>query len=413
MEAAQVVLVIDDSRPIREVLARRLTREGFEVLTADSGIAGLDSVSSYPVSLVLLDLELPDLSGLDVLHELRESFSLVDLPVFMISSNDEPKQMAHAIQQGANDYFAKPLQFELLLAKIRQQFSLRPQWVSPAGTVREKITLKIGDTVAHFRLLEVLGEGGLGRVFGALDTRLMRNVALKVITNELAESRTLERFFLEARAAAVVDHPGVVRMYELGFQPVRYLAMELVRGQSLHQYAKRGLSVEQAVDLVRQLLDALSAVHTQGIVHRDLKPANMMVDEQGRLKLMDFGLAMTDSLDPSHIGWNEQVGTPQYMAPECVAKGLGNVDQASDLFAVGILLYQLLTGQLPFYGESNAEIFEAILQEEPAPPSSVNPEVPRWLDQVCARALAKKKLARFPDARSFAAALAERGSPAA
>lgn len=405
----QVILVIDDSRPIREVLARRLTREGFEVMTAESGVAGLNCLSSHPASLVLLDLELPDLSGLDVLHEIRESHSLVDLPVFMISSNDEPKQMAEAIDQGANDFFPKPLQFELVLAKIRQQFSLRPQWASLGGLVRRKVTLNVGDSVAHFRLRGVLGEGGLGKVFEALDTRLMRKVALKVITNELAESRTLERFFLEARAAAAVDHPGVVRMYELGLEPVRYLAMELLRGEPLHQYAKGGVTVWKAVDLVAQLLDALAAVHLEGIVHRDLKPANMIVDPAGRLKLMDFGLAMTASLDPSHTGWNEQVGTPHYMAPECVAKGWGEVDASTDLFAVGIILYQLLTGGLPFYGEDNAELFQAILEDEPAVPSSVNAEVPQWLDQICLKALAKAKAERFADARSFGAALVEQG----
>jgi serine/threonine-protein kinase len=397
-----MLLVVDDNRISRELMHRRLIREGHEVVVAECGNSTLESIALHPIELILLDLNMPDMSGLDVLETLRRRFTAIELPIIMISSSDDVPTMVRSIDQGCNDYFTKPVQFDLLFAKIRHLLRLRPRAMvldpqqdipldMPAGYTT-------GERVAHYWLEGSLGKGGMGEVFRAQDTRLLRQVALKIIADEPKPGQALQRFITEARALARVDHPGVVKIYEIGLQPCRFLAMELIEGRLLSETLKRIADIPSIVRLFIQLLEALEAIHLEGVVHRDLKPHNVMVTLDGTLKIMDFGLARTHELDP--MSGDSIYGTPHYMAPEAFNPALGHVDAQSDLFAVAVMLYECLHGDHPFPAKNLGELIMALGNHDPEP---LDVSVELWL--AIQRGMRREKKLRFATAREFAQAL--------
>lgn len=414
--SSDLLLVVDDNKPSREVLARRLQREGYEVIMAENGTIALEMLANHPVTLMLLDLDMPDLSGLEVIDRARVQFPLSQLPIVMVSATTDSPKMAHAIDRGANDFLTKPVSFEIMLAKIRQYLRMRvkgPVHVPPTLKETESGRLLIDPSmihmVAHYKLHERLGKGGAGSVYRATDTRLLREVALKIVSGGSGGKAAHERFLTEGRAVARIDHPGVVRIHEMGLTPCRFIAMELIHGETLAEYADGGISVSQACDLVLQLLDALRAVHAKGVIHRDLKPANIMVTSDGRIKVFDFGLAHTGEVDPASLTMDGMCGTPLYMSPEHISDAFGIVDEQSDLFAVAAILYELLTGYPPFLAQSVEELLKAITTTVPDSPRKLRPEVPDGLQRACLKGLSKHKSDRYPDADAFAQALRETG----
>jgi Tol biopolymer transport system component/predicted Ser/Thr protein kinase len=249
----------------------------------------------------------------------------------------------------------------------------------------------IGETIAHYRITAKLGEGGMGEVYRATDTRLDRDVAIKI-----AKEQFSERFEREAHAVAALNHPHICHLYDVG---PNYLVMELVEGAPL----KGPLSLDKAIEYAGQILDALDAAHKKGITHRDLKPANILVTRQG-IKLLDFGLAkQTAPLQETDVtraltGKGQILGTLQYMSPEQLQGK--EVDARSDLFSFGCVLYEMLTGKRAFEGQNPASVIAAILEREPAPL-----EVARPLDRVVRRSLAKDPDQRFQTARDLKAAM--------
>jgi len=266
----------------------------------------------------------------------------------------------------------------------------------------------VGRTLGPYRILESLGSGGMGQVYVAEDTRLDRRVALKVLPPEMAEHpEKLARFHREAKAVAQLSHPGIVTLLtplqeEDG---VRFLTMELVEGETLSKsIPARGFPMERFLSLAIGLTDAVSAAHRQGILHRDLKPENVMLTPDGRLKVLDFGLAKLrfDSPDEGDKTTRETqsvtqdgriVGTVAYMSPE-QAQGLP-VDHRSDIFALGILLYEMATGERPFRGNTNLSVLSSILKDTPRPASELRDEVPKPLARMIQRALEKRPEDRY------------------
>jgi serine/threonine-protein kinase len=267
-----------------------------------------------------------------------------------------------------------------------------------------KKTTKIG----RYKILGELGRGAMGIVYKAEDPNLDRVVALKtiIIANDAdgaAEYR--KRFFLEAKAAGKLNHPNVVTTFDCGdHDGMAYLAMELVEGTDLRtRLTSDGVTPLEAVDIVRQVAEGLAYAHERGVVHRDIKPANIMIDEQGRAKLMDFGLARMRLAD--HKTTTGMVlGTPRYMSPEQIAGE--PVDARSDIFSLGIVLYEALTGTRLFSGEGIEQVQHSIMNVEPVPPTRVTPGIPAMLDFVVARALKRDPKVRYQDAREFAGDLA-------
>jgi len=392
-----MLLVVDDNKENRTHLARRLARDGYQVLTAESGALALETLELQPVALVLLDLQMPDMDGLEVLEHIRSTHDENQLPVLMVSANTDTTTKVAAMDRGANDYLHKPVEYDFLLAKVRQTLRSRESGNhgAPPPPTAPASELQVGDDLAHYKLEGLLGQGGMGRVFRARDQKLLREVALKVMTGQM-EKVARQRFLNEARAVARVSHPNVITIYEISEQPIPYLAMELVEGKELDDVTgNRPVDVATGVRWAIQIAEALRAVHQGGILHRDLKPSNIMVTQDGRIKVMDFGLAKIAELDQKLTKTGDIWGTPQFMSPEHFDPNFGEVDAQSDLFALSGILYQLLTGRPPFQSASMAALIYEILSKQPAPVQDLRAEIPLSLSQICQRGLAKNKSERY------------------
>jgi serine/threonine protein kinase/Tfp pilus assembly protein PilF len=269
--------------------------------------------------------------------------------------------------------------------------------------------LAIGTRLGTYEILGPLGSGGMGEVYRAKDLRLGREVAVKVLPTDVASSaERLARFEHEARTVAGLNHPNIVTLYSVeDVDGVRFLTMELVEGQTLSTLvAPGGLPLPRLLALVIPLAEALATAHERGVVHRDLKPGNVMVTREGRVKVLDFGLAKLVAADTTvHVGVTtaaslsgegQILGTTAYMAPEQL-KG-ETVDARSDLFAMGIIIYELATGRSPFPGGSVAEISSAILRDTPQPLSQIRPDLPPDLERIVGRCLEKQTRNRIQSA---------------
>jgi serine/threonine protein kinase/tetratricopeptide (TPR) repeat protein len=273
----------------------------------------------------------------------------------------------------------------------------------------------IGKTLSHFRVLSKLGEGGMGVVYRAEDIELQRPVALKVLRPEfVGREERRARFIQEARTAAQVTHPNVAHVYEIGeAEGETFIAMELVEGESLRSIVNgRPLAVEKAIDLAAQIADGVASAHKAQVIHRDLKPGNIMVDREGRAKVLDFGLAkLLEETGESESGSDDQetvsgltregriLGTVEYMSLE-QARGLA-VDSRSDVFSFGITLYEMVTGREPFHGETPTDTLTHILRDEPEPTLRLNPDVPPELARIIAKCLEKDPSDRYQDTRDL------------
>jgi serine/threonine-protein kinase len=264
--------------------------------------------------------------------------------------------------------------------------------------------LEVDSLIAgRYKLLGRLGSGGMADVWCAEDTMLNRRVALKFLHERFAQDdQFVERFRREASSAAGLQHPNVVGVFDRGtFDGTHYIAMEYVEGASLKDLIERGLSVGEAVEIVRQVLAGARYAHAHGIVHRDLKPQNVLVDSEGRARVTDFGIARAGASEITQTG--SVLGTAQYLSPE-QAQGLP-VTAASDIYSIGVLLYEALTGQVPFEADSPVTVALKQVSERPRPPSELNPAVSRALDTVVLKALAKDPANRFASAEDFEQAL--------
>ena len=257
-------------------------------------------------------------------------------------------------------------------------------------------------TIAHYRIISKIGAGGMGEVYRALDTELGRSVALKFLPGDVAAHQSrLKRFVQEAKAASALNHPNILTVYEIGrTDDTTYIATEFVDGLTLRQHLHHSLNLTDILDISIQIASALVAAHAAGIVHRDIKPENIMVRKDGIVKVLDFGLAkLTERFDSSATG-SEAVtvalvntepgtvlGTAAYMSPE---QALGReVDARSDIWSLGVVIYEMLTSRAPFEGVSRSHLIVAITDRDPLPVSHFAPDVPQALEWIVAEALTK------------------------
>ena len=266
----------------------------------------------------------------------------------------------------------------------------------------------VGQTLGHYTILARIGSGGMGEVYLAEDRILNRRIALKVLPSELHSDKRRARLEREARALAALNHPNIVTIYsvedELG---VPFITMELVEGATLtNVLPPEGLALDRFFDIAIAIADAVAAAHQHGIVHRDLKPGNVMVTADGRVKVLDFGLAKTGGSGLASAAGNDPtatvtesgviVGTWSYMSPE-QARGLP-VDARSDIFALGVVFYEMLTGHRPFTGDTSTEVLSSIIKDAPPAISTIRAGIPRELARIVRRCLVKEPSRRSQSA---------------
>lgn len=262
------------------------------------------------------------------------------------------------------------------------------------------MALNVGDTLGSYTINGVIGKGGMATVYAAQHNRLGRDVAIKVMHPALMQDDNFRaRFEREARIVAGLEHPHVVSIYDFDeHEGQPYLTMRYVKGVTLKQHAiKHGLTPEDSADLLMALAEALDYAHSQGILHRDLKPSNVLIDMDGKPHLTDFGLARIAKAGESTMSQDMMLGTPYYISPE-QAKGAGSVDHRTDIYSLGVMLYELITGQVPFTGDTPYAIVHGHIYETPAPPSSFNAELAPAVDAVLAKAMAKDPNQRYNSA---------------
>ena len=251
------------------------------------------------------------------------------------------------------------------------------------------------ELAGKYKIKDVAGKGGMGIVYKAEDTKLKRYVALKFLPPELTRDKEAkERFVLEAQAAAALSHPNICTIHEINEEEGEsFIAMEYIDGQSLRaRIGKEPINIEEALDIVIQVAEGLNEAHSKGIIHRDIKSANIMVTDKGQAKIMDFGLAKVKG-GTLLTREGTTLGTVAYMSPE-QARG-EEVDQRTDIWSLGVVLYEMFSGRLPFMGDREASILYSVVHEEPKPLKDIKPDIPSEVEQIISRALNKKPESRY------------------
>ena len=410
------LLVVDDNESNRDIMSRQLRRQGYDVVAAEDGERALALVAEDDFDLIILDIMMPGIDGVEVLRRLRRTYSPAELPIIMATAKTDTQDIVQTAQLGANDHVGKPLDFAVIGAKVQALLALKAAAVPVKEEEREPSLgeLEPGVTLAgKYRLVEKIGSGTFGAVYKAVHQDLDHQIAIKILQPSItATDVALKRFRQEGVAACRVQHPNAVTIFDSGVTSARvaFLAMELLEGRDLVGELKRAggrLSPVRANQILQPVCDVLAEAHSQGLVHRDIKPENVFLHRtpQGEVvKVLDFGIAKlvgeaTVQENLTADGWI--LGTPAYIAPERLSNSA--YDGRSDVYSLGVMMFEVLTGRRPFRTLNNDPMSLISQQISKPPPAlrSVDPEISPELESPIARALAKDPDKR-PDVLGFA-----------
>jgi CheY-like chemotaxis protein len=414
------VLVVDDLPANVELLEKRLKKSGLDVLTAPGGPEALKMLEQHTVDLVLLDIMMPVMSGIDVLRRIRETWSAAVLPVIMVTAKTDSQDVVEALGLGANDYVTKPVDYPVAWARIQAHLRTREatRAAVPAPDDEPRMPAQAGPGSVlggRYRLGPRIGGGSFGIVFQSHHQELDRPVAVKVLsTSADTDPEALARFRREGASACRVEHPNAVQVLDLGVNAggVAFLVMELLTGVSLDAELedKGRLTPKRCTEILEPICHALAAAHEAGVVHRDIKPSNIFIHRslggEETPKILDFGIAKISGA--AALGQNLTVdgsllGTPAYMAPERFRRG--HYGNKSDIYSLGTVLYEVLSGRLPFVPSSPDPLALVAMQVEDDPPPlrALCPEISPALEALVATTLDKD-----PSVRPSAELLARR-----
>jgi serine/threonine-protein kinase len=413
------VLVIDDDQDLCTIVEDFLMMEKHTVHSVHTGAEGLELLKSYQYELAILDWDLPDAKGVDLLKRFRDEGG--NTPVIMLTGHTTIDDKEIGLDSGANDYLTKPFHSKELAARIRTVFrtigTAAPP-PTPLGTNNEAVLARANlfgtALAAKYEFIEVLGEGGLGIVFKARHPHLGIPVAVKMLLSQQIGEEALARFQLEAQTLCRLEHRNVVKVYDFGITERRqpYMVLECVEGKDLDTILEEEdlLALNPGLDIMIQVCDGLAHAHEMGILHLDVKPGNIVLKQaEGKQpipKVLDFGLArLRDSgkvVQSNHGQPNESIGSPPYISPEqLLARPL---DERADIYSVGCVIYEVFTGYTPFIADEVPEILRMHLETVPQPMRSIGPELdlPEILDRVVAKTLEKdpgKRIQSMKDLR--------------
>jgi serine/threonine protein kinase/CheY-like chemotaxis protein len=401
------VLLVDDDIDLCIIVADSLMDE-HEIDTANDGKAAAQSLSSNQYDLIILDWDLPHISGVELCQSFRANGGTT--PVLMLTGRDNVSNKEEGFDAGADDYMTKPFDLRELSARVKAM--LRRSATNKAIAKEEVKSIvsspgmvRIGDVVADkYRIEQFIGEGGMAAVYKATHLVMNKPVVIKVLHQHLLRDETsLKRFEVEYKLLAQISHPNVVDIYDVGWtanqQP--YLVMEYIKGQSLRNVIEVGqvVPLAAALRILMHLCAGLQEAHNAGIIHRDIKPENVLLGERSDrhdwVKLVDFGIAHLTTNDQRLTDANCVVGTAEYIAPEQLTDA--TVDARLDIYALGVLFYEMVTGEVPFSGKTVEAIFRQHLNDKPVHPSKKRAGLMHAgdVDRIALRALEKHPADRY------------------
>ncbi|KIG14385.1 Phosphate regulon transcriptional regulatory protein PhoB (SphR) [Enhygromyxa salina] len=456
------LLVVDDNQDNLDMLARRLKRRGYEITTAQSGPEALAAVARLRYDAIVLDINMPAMSGLDVLRELRRHYSKLELPVLMATARSESDDMVEALSLGANDYVTKPLNFAEVVARLATHLALRREFTAMRGEVASKVrstdAMVTGTVVDRRYEIECqIGHGGFAVVYRARQLSTGQAVALKVLRARRAmragaDGIEYTRFRREMQVIGAVKHPAIVRLIDSGsleleggwssfddetpdgstqtnavtedsssdhvapamLPPtarVPFFVMECLEGETLAQLLERDqkLSLEDTLELFFPIIGGVHALHRRGIVHRDIKPSNVFLHDgdqrRPQPKVLDFGIAKLKSEEAEEQMTVGFVGTPSYMSPE-QALGERDIDARCDQYALGVMLYECLCGQRPFTADNYTQVLLLVTAGEFTSLAKLSAEHEQ-VSGIIEKAMHRERAHRYADLQDFGRALLE------
>ncbi len=403
------ILIVDDDNTVRLALRKVLERQGYEIIEASGGQEALERLGQYNIRLVITDVYMPQISGIDLLTEIKSRNNRI--PVIIVTGKASVEAAVECMKIGASDYISKPFTLSLIEETVHKIIARTGQSNSPSNTTLIK---DLPTFMTDYDVMETLGEGNMGIVYlvEKLVKEKRQKFAVKIFkgydfTPE-AKDKLRKRFMHEAKAASTVQHPNVIGIVEFGLDDnvlVNYIVMEYVDGKSLKQYIdeKILLTYKQKCHILCQIAKALGAIHKHGICHRDIKPANILVADNLNTKVTDFGIArLPDSMLTQK---NDLLGSPGYMAPESFESS--KVDCRADIFSFGITAYEFLAGIHPFISENCVKTCYLIRNNKHAGINEIDPGFPDRLQMILDKMLNKSPDERYQSADDLYADLSK------
>ena len=387
------VICVDDDPDIQALYQNILGKREFELRVFNCGIEAINSFSENPADVIILDMNMPGLDGLETCHEIRKLPKGARIPILIVSSKDSEDVIMSALASGINDYILKPFKPSELLAKIN--FSVKRR---KAG-IKSGICLSFSE---NYEIVNRIDEGAQTTVYYAKDISFYpeRDVALKIFKSsntEMSEEKFKTSFLREAYGWSKLDHANIVKLYDFGqFSGSYFLVLEYIKGITLwDQVNTQGAQEDQyLVYIAHELVAALVHISKYDLVHRDIKPNNILLSYQGDVKLTDFGLAKHKKESKMTIMNSMFKGTPDFVSPEQI-EGKASVDNSSDIYSLGVTLYFAATAEYPFRGDTIIETLNNHFKRNPRPIHEINPKVGKELSSLINRMMAREKKDRI------------------